>query len=264
MKKSLAGLARFYRLFGVFGLYLAFRSKLAVGAPEVRVTPPGTKNSVVLRLKTSDVGTLREVFVDADYDFESRRAPKTIIDAGAHIGFVSILFANRWPDARIIAIEPEPENFALLQRNTAPYERIVPIHAALWSDNGVVSLVDPGLGSVGFRTQNVEPNAPSGAGYPVPAVTVDRLMEAHGMERVDVLKMDIEGAEKEVFATSSKWINSVGVLIAELHDRYKPGCQDSFFRATEGFESRFRHHGTIFVAERSEPLGGPPSPRQTT
>ncbi len=252
MNKTLAGLAQYYRLFGYYGLYLALKSKLSPGVPEASVMPPGIGNSIVLRLKSSDVATYREVFVDADYDFESRTAPKTIIDAGAHIGLASVLFANRWPDARIIAIEPEPANFALLKKNTARYERILPLQAALWHENGMVRIVDPGLGSAGFRTKSVEANVENGASHRIPGVTVDKVMEAYGLERVDLLKMDIEGAEKEVLDASSKWISSVELLIVELHDRYRPGCQESFYRATGGFKSRFQHHANVFLAERGE------------
>ncbi len=250
MKMTLAGLERYYRAFGYYGLYLALKSKLSTGAPEVSVTPPGIGNSVALRLKTSDVATYREVFVDADYDFESRRTPTTIIDAGAHIGLVSVLFANRWPNARIIAIEPEPANFALLKKNTARYKRIIPIQAALSSESGMVSLVDLGLGSAGFRTKSVESNAANGGLQSIPGVTVDRLMEAHGIDHLDILKMDIEGAEKEVLDASTKWMGSVALLIVELHDRYRNGCRESFYRATAGFNSRFQHHADVFLAER--------------
>jgi FkbM family methyltransferase len=252
MKTTLAGLERYYRAFGYYGLYLAFKSKLSSGAPEVSVTPPGIGSSVALRLKSSDVATYLEAFVDADYDFECHRPPKTILDAGAHIGLVSVLFANRWPDAQIIALEPEPANFALLKKNTARYKMIIPVQAALSSDNGLVSLVDPGLGSAGFRIQNTESNAAKGASHSIPGVTVDRLMEAHGIDQVDILKMDIEGAEKDVLDASSKWMSSVALLIVELHDRYRNGCQASFYRATAGFNSRSHHHGDVFLAERRE------------
>jgi hypothetical protein len=52
---------------------------------------------------------------------------------------------------------------------------------------------------------------------------------------VDLLKIDIEGAEREVMEESGAWINTVAVLMIELHDDIKPGCSKAFYEATEGF-----------------------------
>ena len=60
-----------------------------------------------------------------------------------------------------------------------------------------------------------------------------------GLKFVDILKIDIEGAEKEVFENSVKWINKVGVIMAELHDNIKAGCSNAFFEATREFHGAF-------------------------
>ena len=86
-------------------------------------------------------------------DFEVEKPPRTLVDAGANIGLASLYFANRFPSANIIAIEPEQSNFDLLRKNVAPYETITPIRAALWHENGIIKLVDPErLGKWGFMT----------------------------------------------------------------------------------------------------------------
>ena len=64
-------------------------------------------------------------------------------------GFASIYFANKYPGAKIIAIEPEQSNFELLKDNIAPYPNIIPIQAALWHKNEEINLIDPGLGKSG-------------------------------------------------------------------------------------------------------------------
>jgi hypothetical protein len=79
-----------------------------------------------LRPDSSDLLTMREVFLDRDYDFPVRDNVKYIVDAGANIGLASIFFANKYPDAKIIAIEPEKENFLLLKRNAQP---LLPNHS---------------------------------------------------------------------------------------------------------------------------------------
>jgi len=69
----------------------------------------------------------------------------------------------------------------------------------------------------------------------VQAMTLDTLLARMGLEFVDILKIDIEGAEKEVFESSAEWIDKVRVIMAELHDHHKAGCSKAFFEATRGF-----------------------------
>ena len=59
----------------------------------------------------------------------------------------------------------------------------------------------------------------AGEGHAVAAITRDRLMRDQGIDHIDILKVDIEGAEKEVFADTSAWIDRVGSIIVELHER---------------------------------------------
>jgi FkbM family methyltransferase len=76
-----------------------------------------------------------------------------IIDAGANIGLTSVVYANRYPEARVIAIEPEVSNFQLLKENAASYPNIELVHGALWKENTKLRILDPGSGSWAFRTQ---------------------------------------------------------------------------------------------------------------
>jgi hypothetical protein len=80
------------------------------------LVPRGHKSPFTLRTNTADVAVFRQVFVDREYDHAMLAGihPKQIIDAGAHIGSVSILFAVKFPEARIIAIEPDAKNFEML------------------------------------------------------------------------------------------------------------------------------------------------------
>ena len=66
-----------------------------------------------------------------------------------------------------------------------------------------------------------------------------------GLEHIDVLKIGIEGAEKEVFEMSARWIEKIGVVMAELHDDLKLGCRRAFFEATKGFPDEFSRGETI-------------------
>ena len=156
--------------------------------------PRGLKSPFTLRTNTADVGVFRQVFVDREYDHPMLAGihPKQIIDAGAHIGSVSILFAARFPDARIIAIEPDAKNFELLKLNTKGYENIIPINAALWCEDTQVGLSNPEGTSWAFR---VDEGSETGS---VKAVTLSTLLNEFGIRKIDILKMDVEGAEESL------------------------------------------------------------------
>lgn len=223
----------YWRVFGPAGVAIAARAKV-LPQPGVRtLVPPGASHPVTLRLRTSDIPTYREVFLQGAYRLDLRVPPRVIVDAGANIGLTSVDFAIRHPGARIVAIEPEASNVELLAANTAPYGDVTVVRGALWNENTEIGIVDPGLGKWGFQTRN-------GSALPgtqrVQALTVDELMRRHGIDYIDVLKIDIEGAEKEVFADPSAWIDRVGIIIVELHERLRTGCNRAFYQATSGFD----------------------------
>lgn len=215
---------------------------------KVRVS--GLLHPLILRVPSSDVPTFEQIFVNTEYAFDVRRPPRTIIDAGANIGLASVFFAARYPDARILAIEPESRNFELLTINVAQYPNVTPVHGALWHQSEILEVIDPGLGNWGFVTRSArDPSAPSGRFVnKAQGMTVDRVMHEHGLQHVDILKIDIEGAEKEVFSTPTAWIERVDALIMELHDRMKPGCSDSINDATGSFECRWRRGENLFLS----------------
>jgi FkbM family methyltransferase len=241
--------ATYYGLFGVRGVLLAAKARSLRRSIETVVLVPGIKHPVYLRFRTSDVSVFRQVLVTKEYDCQFWSLPQTIIDAGANIGLTSVFYANKYPEATIIAIEPESSNFQMLRKNTAPYKNITAIQAALWKDNRSVTLVDPNLGHHGFRT--VETSKTS-IGHPanmiVPGLTLDKLMQEFNIDHVDILKLDIEGSEKEVFENSVAWIDNVGVIIVELHDELRVGCARALYLAARDFQVEWRKGETIFLA----------------
>jgi FkbM family methyltransferase len=240
----------YFETVGLKGLVRAIASKLIGGQSLLRVTKTGCRFPFWLRLPSSDVPTYKQVFIDREYDFSVVKNPSTIIDAGANIGLASIWFANKFPDAIILAIEPENSNFELLKKNLAMYPNVIPIRAALWSTEGLIRLTDPGIGNWGFRTKGmVDSEDPiMDSEHLVNAVTVESLIKLYKLERVSILKIDIEGAEKEVFSESANWIGSVDSIIIELHDRFKEGCSDVFHSSTIGFSKSWRIGENVYVS----------------
>ena len=107
------------------GLIRAVGAKASNSTVLFRVDRKGVSFPIYLRLNSSDVPTYEDLFAKGDYGFSVQKSPTTIVDAGANIGLASVIFANRWPDATIIAIEPEAGNFDLLKKNVAPYGNIL-------------------------------------------------------------------------------------------------------------------------------------------
>lgn len=250
----------YHRLVGMRGLFSALRGKAARHSNLLQIARPDVAFPFYLRVPSSDVHVYEQIFVAQEYRFDVRASPATILDAGANIGLASIYFANRFPEAKIIAIEPEDGNFQMLEMNVRPYAGITPLRAALWHEDRTIDLVDPDLGNWGFMTQAA--NAEEAFGrlvHSVPGMTVDSLMAAQGLDHIDIVKMDIEGAEREIFAHCSDWLDKVDALIVELHERMKPGCNRSFYGGTAGFAHEWWQGENVYLA-RSEACLLPPAP----
>lgn len=182
-------------------------------------------NMIRIRINTTDADVFGEVFLQKAYDLGFLNLhPGTIIDGGANVGYASILFAITYPQARIFAIEPEESNFEVLLRNVRFYRNIIPIHAALWHREEKLQIVDTSAEKWAFQTVK---SAKEGNSDIVNVLTVDSLIDLGKIDTVDIFKIDIEGAEKELFSSNyEKWLEKTNVIIIELHDRFRDGCRD--------------------------------------
>ncbi len=200
----------------------------------IRLPLPGYKAPIFARRDTSDVFVFEQVFVDQGYDFPLiDLEPKVIIDAGANVGYASVFFAHRYPGARILALEPESSNYELLLRNATPYQNITPIKAALWNKTGRVVIENPGSEKWTFRVTDTGPTN----GGTIEALTMEDLLAMGGTEHIDILKLDIEGAEKELFESNcDAWLGKVRVMMIELHDQLVAGCSGAFNRAVGRYQ----------------------------
>jgi FkbM family methyltransferase len=191
-----------------------------------------------------------DVLIKHAYDVELAKKPATIVDAGANIGLTSIFFAMKFPAASVLAIEPEKENFKLLEQNTQKFPNIVPIRAALWSENKPLQLANPDNSSWAFQTSasGSQPIENTQETHQVRGINMENILREYGIDHVDLLKIDIEGAEKEVFEVNTSWVDCVDVIVIELHDRLKSGCTEVFRHATESFEIRYQSGESTVVA----------------
>lgn len=238
--------AWYYSRLGLSGLMAFFFAKLSGTRPLFKKKLKGIKHDVYVRIGTTDLSVLQQTLIERHYDFSLPMAPKVIVDAGANIGLSAVFFANKYPDALILAIEPDEGNFKVLQKNVAHYAQITALREAVWSENKQICLIDPGTGNHGFQTVAEGVVNGNRKGF-VQAITMDALIDKMGLQRIDILKLDIEGAEKEVFETSERWIGRVGSIMVELHDHLKPGCSVAFLSATNGFSEKSMKGETVIV-----------------
>lgn len=211
---------------------------------------PGYASPIYFRPGTADLTTFREIFLREEYklDLPASLHPKIIIDAGANIGFTSIFLAHRYPGANIYSLEPEPSNFKLLHKNTEGYPNIKPIHAAVWPQDGILEITDRGFGLRGFMVEEAK-----GKGTGVSAVSIDSLIRQYAIQNIDILKMDIEGSEKEVFEGNTNWLAFTTCLVIEVHDRLKPGCSEAVFQALHPyhFSKTARGENLVFIKSQN-------------
>ena len=223
------------------GTRLYWLSKLSTGKIEFKL--PGVTASLVMRIGTSDRPTFEKIFVYGEYDVLLTTKPKFIIDAGANVGYASVLFANRYPDAKIIAVEPEEENFNLLKQNTAAYPNVTCMQCGVWSRDTYLKIENPLAQHWAFRV--VETDCPKDSFL---SVTLTSLLRNANMDRIDLLKIDVEGAELEIFSAvdCAKWLDRTDVILIELHGN----CEKVFYEAIESQSYQISQLGENIVLIR--------------
>lgn len=199
-----------------------------------------------LRNNPFDYATFEEVLLREEYNIPLHFAPATIIDAGANIGLTAIYFANVFPSAIIVSLEPDQENYELLQLNTQPYKNVLPLQYGLWSHNSYLQVIDDGNGNNAFTVKEVA----NGTINAIKAISVQDILNQQNWDVIDMLKIDIEGSEKIVFGKDyESWLPKVKVLIIELHDRMIKGASAAVFKAMGQYNFSFDIKGenVIFI-----------------
>lgn len=233
---------RMFDTFGPEGVLWALKN-LILKTP-FPVTVPGDRGPIYLRAGCSDFIVFEQVYVDEEYGVSLPPDLETIVDLGANIGLASRWLAMHHPQAAIVCVEPDSRNYEILCRNLAPFESAILLHAAAWNDDVMVDI--PNAGADFSAIQVVA----SAAGR-VQGITLPSLMAKAGIEHIDLLKIDIEGAEVEFLQNAEQWISHVSILIIELHDRIRPGCRDALLNAinTRKHELVERGESTIVYFE---------------
>ena len=210
---------------------------------------PTLEQEVFLRPDTSDEALFHTLIEQEEYGYiDFARAPTIIIDAGANIGLSAIYFANKYPDAKIYAIEPSIDNFEILKENINYYPNITAIYGALMGESGYGTLFDPGQGDLAYQ---VKCGSDSNE-FSVPCMTMETICQKYKLSHIDLLKMDIEGSEFDIFNRDCPWLAMVDVLIIELHERIRKDCNYIVFQSLSPIFSNIWIGGENFYFARSD------------
>lgn len=170
---------------------------------------------ILMRTFAGDIDIFYEIFWKKMYNIPKKyllNQPKIIVDLGAHIGFTSSFYALQYPNSKIYSVEASNNNYKLLEENTKAFSNITTYHKAIYSKDGFINFNDNGLLSYNpFISEE---------GTPMPCFTVDTLMTINNLTKIDLLKIDIEGAEVEILRNNNTWLNKVDCIIIEIHKPY--------------------------------------------
>ena len=242
---SLSRISKHIELYGKEG-FMLWKSKLAKNEQLKTYKLRDIAHEVYLREGTSDYETFVQVFFDKQYAYTLDSQPKYIIDCGANIGLATIYFANQYPDATIIAVEPESSNYDVLKLNTAPYKNVHCLKNGIYNKKTHLKVEDSGLGKWGFTTVEVD-SAEAGT---ISALSIGDIKEMFSIDRIDIVKIDIEGSEKQLFKDNfSGWLGNTGLIIIELHDRTVKGTAKAFFDALHDYDYTLEIKGENIFCE---------------
>lgn len=249
-----------------FGLFHGLRLLLAIEMPvsansdETRsYAVPGYQHPITLRRTISDHSIFWQNIVRLQYDSSefvhrqrlmqdyqamlARGEKPLIIDCGANIGLSVILFAHEFPEAQIIAVEPNDDNFAMLQENARHFgNRITPLKGGIWNASGKLSIRNPEAGAAGFQVEIADDGT-------IQAYTIDEICAMAGVTAPFLVKVDIEGAQKQLFSSNTAWVENTHLIVIELEDWLLPwqGTSQPFFKTLTQYPYEYLMAGdTLF------------------
>lgn len=204
---------------------------------------------LTLRSGETDTDVFRNIFLMGEFKLPIKVNPRFIVDAGAYTGLSALYYSSKYPTAKIVAIEPEASNFSVLEKNTKHLSNVSRINAGVWDKVAYLKISDRGTGKWGFRVDEVSESED----YDIKAVTIGKVLEESEFDYIDILKLDIEGSEKQVLSSNYKgWLNRVNIIVIELHDRIYEGCTETLYAAINQDDWKEYKEGEKVILIRKE------------
>lgn len=201
----------------------ANRSALAGEAVEVTIRPLGGAR-IRLRPGTTDLTVLLSAFHDEFHlppDSISSSRASVFLDLGANVGITMAHLAHRYPNTHIIGVELDPGSAAVCRHNVESWaERCEVVEAAVWTSDGQVTYRIRAGHEWGSHVVSGTP-ALGGTLATARAVSLNSLIrEVDPRSPISYVKMDIEGAERDVLRSATEWATRVKCIKVEVHPPY--------------------------------------------
>ena len=210
-----------------------------------------------------DSGTANQIYDSEDYSLNGFAREQDIIeeyerilttgkipliyDCGGNIGLASRYFAENFPAARVICIEPEKGNMVQARKNCKKFDNVIFREAAIGSTVGFVTIMDENANADAFRVLTSEKSDKT------EMVNIDQLLKENNEGSLFIVKIDIEGFEENLFSQNTEWIDDCMLLIVELHDWMLPGSANSsnFLQVISHKNRDFVHRGENIFSIRN-------------
>lgn len=216
---------------------------------------PDFKANIKLRKRpSSDLNVFNQVYEYKEYqpvvEAFQKHFPEVkhlnFIDAGSNIGLTSVYFSKFFPNSRFINIEPDTSNFETMSYNLSAngIASVEKVKGGVWSTDAYLKIVSD------FRDKNdwsfrVEETTEA---TDLKAFSVNSLIEKNAFEFIDILKIDIEGSEKEVL-TSPKadvsYLSKTKCVAIEIHDEFD--CREAIYEVLKRYNFEFFNSGELTI-----------------
>lgn len=236
---------------------------------------PRLRRNLWLRPGTSDLAVLKQMFVTGEYSIDwsahgrrlvvvydnmvAQGKTPLIVDCGANIGLSTLWFAERFPNARIIAIEPDADNFSLLERNTDGLPNLIALRGGVWNVHSELIVLNTNVPAWSYRLGSAPTTQGQAASrHTVQGFTVQEIMQMASASDIFIAKIDIEGGEATLFRGDTSWLARTSMLAIELHDWLLPGQRSSgsFFHAISNYPFEYVQQGENLMCFRMTALDG--------
>lgn len=188
----------------------------------------------------------REIFIDRCYTqpgFYIPQSGDTVLDLGANIGTFALYLAACAPGIKVHCFEPCQATRQRLKsniqgNNLQDFIKIYP--KGVFNKNVRLNLVE-----IGMAGSSTIVGRAGGEGEQIECVTFSQAVEMTGVHKIDLLKVDIEGAEMELFETSGIDLSIIDRLVVEYHEDLRPGCLDRLSKSLKPFFLHVRSWATV-------------------
>tara|TARA_A100001015_G_scaffold288135_1_gene358681 strand:- start:223 stop:1014 length:792 start_codon:yes stop_codon:yes gene_type:complete len=214
----------------------------------ISLTPYGLEKPVLIRKDSNDLYVYQDIFTDKCYAFKKNREVNIVVDVGAFIGLSSVFFASLYPNANIIALEPAKSERNLCVLNSKLYSNITVLPAALWTHKEDLFLFKANEAKP-FKYVGPQEEITEETLYPVIGIPLETLLVEAKIEKIDILKLSIDGLEETILKNASEWIKKIDSLIIKTQSTTALMTNPVLKSLKEHFETSWQQDTICFFSK---------------